>query len=1063
LRRRSVTILVIIILLAAGVLTFRNLPVELFPEIEFPLVTVFTLYPSANPEAVARDVTEPIEDAVSGIEGLEDIHSTSSENLSLVLASFKFGTDMAETERTIAGRLRGIQFPAGVKEPRIGRIGPDAFPVLQLSILGNGDIPELTRVVDSQILPAITSVEGVFSATMTGGVERQVVVTVDPDRLSQFGTSLFQVSNALRENIVTVPSGSITEGSRTFPVRTTHTYSLLEELRGLVIGFTGNPEPRRVLLSHVADVNLGAEDATTISRTNGSPSLGIGIIKEPEANTIEVTQAVLDRLTSLQDLYPDIQIVTISNDAPEIQAQMGTLLQEAVFGFLFAIAVVFAFLISLRPTLIRGVLLTLRPTLVIGLTIPLSIFTGVLLMSLQGLNLNMMTLGGLAIAVGRVVDDAIVVMENIYRHIRQGEDRQQAALEATREVAGAITASTLTTIVVFLPLAFIQGVVGAFFVPFALAVTYALLASLLVALTAVPVLAAMFLRPGDVPSTEFTLSEVEGLRSGPAAAATSGSTAERETWIQRAYTPLLRWALRHKVATLLAASVLTLASVALITVIPITLFPKGGERFLSIEVELPPGTSLERTMAEAEQVERVLAQLTAAGFVENYQTTAGTASDLFGPGGPSRVGGSNRASIFVPLSKEAPQEIAATLRAELSSSTRGTTTVEEIGGGPPTSGLEVSVTGSDYNAISAVARQLVIDFSQIDGVINVTSNVAEARDEIVITVKSQEAAPLGLTARDVALQVNQFLKGQVVAQLDLDGTRTDVILRGRPQDANSIDTLKSLTIAGPHGAARLGNIAQVSLEKGPVTISRTNDQRSASITGNITAKDTQAISRKVQEKIDALALPPGVEVETGGIFKDIEEGFRDVFLAIAAGVVLVYLVMVASLGSLRNPFAIIMSLPLALVGALVALAITGRTLGLPAMMGFLLLIGIVVTNAIVLLALVEQLRERGLNLHEALIQGGRVRLRPILMTAFTTCFALLPLAAFVSHEGGIIGAELATVVIGGLISSTFLTLIVVPVVYSIMHGRLPPLSGWVGSKPGRATPQATGNGPGIAT
>ncbi len=1035
LRRRSVTILVIVILLAAGIFTFRSLPVELFPEIEFPLVTVFTFYPSANPEAVARDVTEPIEEAISGIEGLEDNQSTSSENHSLVLANFKFGTDMDEAERTIASRLRGIQFPAGVEEPIIGRINPDAFPVLQLSILGKQDLPELRRIVDSQLLPAITSVEGVSSAEVTGDVERQVLVTVDPDRLAQFGSSLFHVSNALRENIETFPSGSITEGSQTFPVQTTHAYRSLDELQNLVLGFTGEPEPRRVLLSYLADVTLGAEDATTISRTNGKPSLGIAIIKEPEANTIGVTQGVLESVSALQGLQPDIEIVTISNDGPEIQAQMDTLFREAIFGFIFAIAVVFAFLVNLRPRLVRGVLLTLRPTLVIGLTIPLSIFAGVLLLSFQGLNLNIMTLGGLAVAVGRVVDDAIVVMENIYRHILQGEDRWQAALEATREVAGAITASTLTTIVVFLPLAFIQGVVGSFFVPFSLAVTYALIASLLVALTAVPVLGAMFLRADDFPTTSP--------RAGPAEVASGGNPVERETWMQRVYTPVLHWALRHKVATLLTAFVLTVASLALVALIPITLFPTGGERFISIEVELPPGASLDHTAAEAEQVEGVLARLAAAGVVEDYQTTVGSPSAALGPGGArSGVGGSNRASIFVRLSEEAPEEIVGALRTELSSNTRRTVTIEEIGGGPPMSGLEMSVTGSDFNAISAVARQLVTDFSQIEGINNVTSDIAEARDEIVITVRPREAAPLGLTTRDVALQVHQFLAGQVVTQIDLDGTLTDVVVRGRPQDAKSIDTLKSLNIAGPRGSARLGNIAQVSLEKGPVTISRTNGQRSASITGTITAKDTQAISRKVQEKIDAIALPTGVAVETGGIFKDIAEGFQAIFLAIAAGVVLVYLVMVASLGSLRNPFVIIMSLPLALVGALVALAITGRTLGLPAMMGFLLLIGIVVTNAIVLLALVEQLRERGLNLHEALIQGGRVRLRPILMTAFTTCFALLPLAAFVSHEGGIIGAELATVVIGGLISSTFLTLIVVPVVYSIMHGRFPPWSGW---------------------
>ena len=1043
LRRRSVTILIIAIVLAGGIFTYRSLPIELFPEIEFPLVTVSTFYPSANPEAVVRDVTAPIEKAISGIDGLENIQSTSFENRSLLLANFKLGTDMAEAERTIVSNLNGIPFPAGVEDPRVGRINPDTFPVLQLSVLWERNIEELQRIVDSLILPAILSVDDVFSADVTGAVKQQVLVTVDPNELSGLGVSLFQVSNALRNNNVNFSAGAITYQDQTFPVRTTYTYRSLEEIRNLVVASPGVPgtgggstdnqsdgtsATRLVLLSDVADVSLGTGVASSISRTNGKPSLGISVLKEPEANTVDVTAGVLDNLASLQGLPTGVEIVTISNDGPEIQAQIDSLQREGFLGFIFAIAVVFAFLVTLRPTLIRGVLLTIRPTLVIGLSIPLSVFTGILLMGTQGMTLNLMTLGGLAISVGRVVDDSIVVLENVYRHIQRGEDRWRITLEATREVAPAITASTLTTIVVFVPLAFIQGLVGSFFLPFAITVSFALIASLLVALTAVPVLGSLFLRPGDFPT----------------GGGSEESDRAQETWMQRAYTPALLWALRHKAATLLTAVILTVASLALIGIIPITLLPSGGPRFLAIGVTLPPGTSIERTFAEVDQVEDVLARLVDQGIAEIYQTTVGSPANPFAPGASAT--GSSSASIFVRLAEDAPEDIAESLRTELASSTLGTITIEELEEGPPVSGLDMNVTGNDISVVSNIARELVSDISQIDGIVNVSTDVTEARDEIAITVKPREAAAFGLTPLDVALQVNQFLVGQTVSQVELDGVPTSVILRGRPETIDSIDKVRSITIGGPRGPTLLGDIAEVAFEKGAVTISRSDGQRSARITGSITAEDTQAIGRKVQAKVDAIDLPAGVEITTGGIFQQIVEGFQDIFLAMAVGLLLVYLVMVASLGSLRNPFVIIMSLPLALIGALVALALTGRTLGLPAMMGVLLLIGIVVTNAIVLIAFVEQLRERGMNIHDALIQAGRTRLRPILMTGFTTSFALLPLAVFVSAEGGIIGAELATVVIGGLISSTFLTLIVVPVIYSIMHVSFPWLFHWTGSR-----------------
>jgi HAE1 family hydrophobic/amphiphilic exporter-1 len=1030
LSRRSVTILIIVMLLAAGVYTYRTLPVELFPEIEFPLVTVVTSYPSANPNAVVRDVTAPIEKAIAGIDGLENIRSTSSENLSLLLANFKFGTDMAEAARTISSRLTGLSFPSNVQAPRVARINPDEFPVMQLSVLSDREIPELQRIVEALVLPAILDVDGVFSADVTGGVDEQVLVTVNQKALSKSGLSLIQVAGAIQNNNVTYPAGSITNEGQTFPVRTIHTYGSLQEIRDLVVGFdgaallaesppTGTGEP--VLLSDVANVILGAGPASSVSRTNGHPSLSIAVIKDPAANTIEVTEDVLDSLASLEQLPHDIEIVTIVNDGPEIKAQIDTLQREAIFGFLFAMAVVFVFLINTRPTVLRGLQLTLRPTAVIGLSIPLSVLTGIILIASQGMSLNFMTLGGLAISVGRVVDDSIVVLENVYRHIQQGEDRFRVALRATKEVAPAITASTLTTIAVFVPLGFIQGLVGSFFLPFALTVSFALIASWFVALTAVPVLGAMFLRPGDIPD----------------GAVGAGSRADNETWMQRAYTPMLLWSLRHKLATLAMAVMLTIGSLGLLAVIPITLFPSGGQRFIEVQFALPPSSSIEQTLSEVVQIEDVMDRLTTADSVDVYLTTVGNPTDVFSAGAGSMVGGANRASLLVRLTRDAPEDIIEELRDELSGRHGDKVNITEIANGPPMSGLEVSITGSDYQGISQVAKRLTDKFGLIDGIVNVSSNVAESRDEIVITVKPAAAAAVGLSARQVAFQVNQYLVDQRVTQANINDTLTNVVLKGRSDEVNRIDKIKELMVTGSLGSAQLGHVAEVALEKGPVTISRVNGNRSASITGSITDEDVQAVGVKVQTEIDAIDLPPGVKVTTGGIFTQIAEGFQDIFLAMAVGVILVYLVMVVSLGALRNPFVIIISLPLALIGALASLAITGRALGLPAMMGVLLLIGIVVTNAIVLIAMVEQLRQRGMSIHDALVEGGRIRLRPILMTAFTTSIALLPLAVFSDSTGGIIGADMATVVIGGLMSSTFLTLVVVPVAYTVMHISIP--------------------------
>ena len=876
--------------------------------------------------------------------------------------------------------------------------------MIQFGVVSERGVAGVRSVVRSRILPALSEIDGVMQVQVAGDVERQVRVAVNPESLVDNGVSLSQVASALSDNNLTLPAGLVFDRGQAVLVKTTHTFDSLQDIEDLVVAA---PESGPVRVGDAADVSLSDGIPTSISRTNGSPGISVSILKDADVNTIEVTTAVREALDRLDGLPPDVEIIVVSDQGPDIQKQIDSLRKEAVFGFLCAVSVVFAFMLTIRPTVVRGLFSTLRPTVVIGLSIPLSVFTGVLLMAWQDMTLNFMTLGGLAISVGRVVDDSIVVLENVYRHIQGGRERWRAALEATTEVGPAIFASTLTTIVVFVPLGFIEGLVGAFFLPFALTVSFALIASLLVALTAVPVLGAYLLRPGDLP---------EG-------AGEDDELLAQETWMQRAYTPILRWALGHKAITLAVTLAVTVASLGLLSIIPVTFFPTGGDRYLQMEMTLPPGTPLDKTLTEVMEIEERV-----GGVAQIHTATIGVGDAAFG-GTP---GGLNQAGFFVSLSQDAPPEIANTLRDELQKPGR-LLRITELSSGPPATGVEVTVTGPDYDDVAAVSRELVRSLGTVDGVVNIESDVAQARDEISIEVDPKEAAGIGLNTRQVGLQLSQYLIGRKVTSITIDGEVTDVVLAGDPQAVNGIDSVKGLTIAGPGGVRPLGELAEVTVLEGPVTISRTDGVRSVRITGDITAEDTQAVGMEVDGKIGELSLPPGVRVVSGGVFADIAEGFQAIFLSMGVGIVLVYLVMVASLGSLRNPFVIVITLPLALIGALAALAVTGRTLGLPAMMGILLLIGIVVTNAIVLIAFVEQLRAKGLSVTEALITGGRVRLRPILMTALTTSFALLPLAVASADDGGIIGAEMATVVIGGLISSTGLTLIVVPIVYTMFN------------------------------
>ena len=1032
-----------ILLLIAGVFSYNQLRQELFPEISFSIVYVVTTYQQGDPSTVAADVTSKVEDLIVGMPDLEKITSVSTGNLSLVTANFIPGSDVEDAEEEIRSRASGLVLPDDAGEPYVLRLTSDIFPVMLLSVSGQQDIPALRRLTDDEIIPRLEAVNGVYDVTVEGGVPERVSVIVDPARTNEHDLTIQDVVNAVSGNSIDLSAGTLTRNERSIGLRTYQGYANLDSIRDLPVGYTrsasnpasGGTSVTPVLLSDVATVTIDTPESDTVSRTNGQPSLSLQVLRLPDGNTIELTQELLAVIDDL-DLPPDVRVDVLYNDGPELEEQLANVVGQGGLGFAIAVSAIFIFLLQLRPSAIRGILHTLRPTLIIAISIPLSIMITVLIMAVFDWTLNFMSLAGLAIAVGRIVDDSIVVLENIYRHIQAGGQRIStggteatayrfaplgdnpglaAAIRGTREVAAAILASTLTTVAVFLPLAFIPGIVGEFFLPFAQTVCVSLLASTFIALTAVPVLGSILLRRGDMADEE--------------------EAAVEDTWLQRIYTPVLRWALNHPLLTVLGCIAAVAASIPLIFLLPITLFSSGEAESMRIDVTMPENTAAAAMFREVRDIERTLDGYVAAGYITSYQGTMGSTSQDFGP----NVGetGFDVSGFFLALSDEVPADFAEELREALPDKENVDIQVFVDSAGPPQAGIEIAVTGNDYSEVQSAANTLVERISPLDGVVNLKTNVSDNKEELTFEVDTAEAGRYGLSSLAVAGQIRTWVYGNDAAEVNLSGDAYDVVVRGKDDQVDEIDELQNLPIAGPIGAVPLGSISDVKTTVGPAVVTHYDGDRSVTITGEIEARDPQATSARIDRVINDANLPSSVTVRQGGFASDIEEQFQNVYIAMAIGLALVYLVMVATLGSLRDPFIVVLSMPLAVVGALIALTVTGRALSLPSMMGFLFLIGIVVTNAIVLIIFIDQLRQQGLAVGDAILLAGRTRLRPILMTAFTTILALLPLAF--SNASGLVGSELATVVIGGLISSTFLTLVAVPVTYVLLHQAVPDL------------------------
>ena len=1028
LRSRAVTVMALILILVGGVYAYQVLQQELFPEISLGVINVSTSFQQGTPYQVSQEVTKPVEDVIIGMEGLKEVTSTSRSNRSTVRASFENNADLEEAEAEILSRVSALRLPDAAGDPRVFALTPNQRPVMELSISGQRDIPELLRIVERQIVPRLQTIPGVFEADIEGGVSEQVFVTVDPTLLETYGLTIQQVIGALQSNSVDLTAGSLSSDDGIVTVRAFHGYANLETIRSLPVGFarpqsgapaasrTGDATATPIRLSDVADVRVATPEASTVSRTNGQPSVSLNVLKTPEGNTIEITHRVDEVLLELAgDLPPDLRITVMDSQAPRLEEELSKVVNQGLQGFVFAVIAVFVFLLQIRPAVYSGLLNTIRPTAIIAVSIPLSVMVTILVMAMFDWTMNFMSLAGLAIAVGRIVDDSIVVLENIYRHIQDGSARAAAVVEATQEVSPAIVASTLTTVAVFVPLGFLPGVVGQFFLPFAQTVCVSLVASTLVALTAVPVLASWFLRRGDL---------------------TVDPDARQDTLLQRLYTPVLRLALRFRLLTALASVAVVLASLMLIRVLPIELFSQGRTDGVRIDLSLRDNPSTGRLFQEVRTVEGILDGFVEAGTVESYQVTLGAGSRSFGAAGADAS--FDRAGFTVVLPDDAPADIDEQIRNTLPESRGVTARVFADSGGPGRGGgVRLTLTGANYEDVRAATDILQAAVESDPGVRNASANIVDGAEEFTIAIDPDESGRYGLTSANVANQIRTWLRGSEVTEINLGEETLDVVVRGAPEAVDAPEDIPLLPITGNAGVVPLGSISDTAYTVGPNVVTHYNGNRSATVSGNLAGRDAGAIGERIDEIVANTPLPPGVSVRSGGTFSDIREEFNNVYVAMAIGVALVYLVMVATLGSLKIPFIIVLSMPLAVVGALIALVITDRSLSLPALMGFLLLVGIVVTNAIVLLTFVQQLRQRGDPPLEAVMQAGRTRVRPILMTAFTTILALIPLS--LSQSAGLVGAELATVVIGGLISSTFLTLVAVPVVYMLFEESAPNL------------------------
>ncbi|WP_326649426.1 MULTISPECIES: efflux RND transporter permease subunit [unclassified Streptomyces] len=1000
LSQRALIGLMSIVAIVFGAIAIPQLKQQLLPSIELPMVSVLAPYQGASPDVVEKQVVEPLESTIKAVDGIKGITSTASEGNAVIMASFEYGDGskqlVADVQQAV-NRAR-TQLPDDV-DPQVIAGSTDDIPTVVLAITSDKDQQALSDQLERTVVPALEDIDGVGQVSVDGVQDLQVSVTPDNKKLASAGLDTMALAEALKAGGATLPAGSFSEDGKSRTVQVGGGFTTLKQIEDLRVSpAKGKP----VRLGEIATVKQEESQRVSITRTDGKPSLAVLATMDNDGSAVAISDAVKDKLPELRkDLGSGAQLTVVSDQGPAVSKSISGLTTEGALGLLFAVIVILLFLASLRSTLVTAV------------SIPLSVVLALIVLWTRDLSLNMLTLGALTIAIGRVVDDSIVVLENIKRHLGYGEERQSAIITAVKEVAGAVTSSTLTTVAVFLPIGLVGGMVGELFGSFSLTITAALLASLLVSLTVVPVLSFWFLRAPKA---------VRGI--DPDEARRKAEEKEARSPLQRMYVPVLRFATRRRVTSVVLALVVLFGTFGMAGLLKTNFFDQGEQEVMSVKQELAPGTSLEAADASAKKVEKALDGI---DEIKDYQVTVGSSGFMAAFGGGT---GANQASYQLTLKDASSYEKTRDrIDEELGKLDGIGDTTIAAGDGFGNQDLSVVVKASDADTLKKASEAVRAEVAKLDDVTDVQSDLAQSVPRISVKANAK-AADAGFNETTLGLAVGQAVRGTPSAKAILDDTERDVVITSA-KPAKTLSDLRNL----PLGPVKLGDIADVKLVPGPVSMTRIDGSRAATITAKPTGDNTGAVSASLQSKLKSLDLPDGATASIGGVSSDQDDAFASLGLAMLAAIAIVFMLLVATFRSLVQPLILLVSIPFAATGAIGLLIVTGTPMGVPAMIGMLMLIGIVVTNAIVLIDLINQYRAQGLGVVEAVVEGGRHRLRPILMTALATIFALLPMALGVTGEGGFIAKPLAVVVIGGLITSTLLTLLLVPTLYAMVELR----------------------------
>lgn len=1019
--------LMTIIIAFGGLYSASKMKMEMLPDLDSPVLTITTPYPGATPETVLNDVTDKIESRIKGMEGVEQIDSQSLQNASAVTVTYQFGTDMDEAQDEVETMIDELDLGEGVESPEIDTISMYTFPVISYSFTEDADdLNELTTRLEDDLIPEIESVDGVSSASFSGQMLERVELSFDEKALNKNDLSEEDVLKYISGAAENYPLGLYTFEDELRSILIDGRFSTVDDLKELRIpaGEPKSPEiddetkaklaamsdkerekfekemEKEVLekglptvqLKDIADVETVSE-RESISKTNGKDSLAIQVVKSNESNTVSVVNDIKNTVNDYLKNNEDIDAVLMMDQAKPIEDSIKTMFEKALLGAVFAIIVILLFLRDVRSTLIAVV------------SIPMSILMAFLVLKQLDVTINIMTLGAMTVAIGRVIDDSIVVIENIYRRLTKEDEQLQGReliTSATKQMFIPIMSSTIVTIVVFIPLAFVSGEVGQIFKPFALTVVFALLASLLIAITIVPMLAHLFFRKGVKRKKHHERSKIAD-----------------------SYRRILEWTLSHKVITSSLLIIVFIGSLALTPFVGTSFISTGEDKFLTLTYKPSPGEKIEEVVKHGEEVEK---ELKKNDDVLNIQYSAGGEN-------PFNPVASNDMAMMVEYDKDTEnfeEEPSKVLEKIEAFNHEGTWSNLDVETGGASNEIKVTLTSNNSEALENAANDIEQALSDDDSLSNVSSDISEKYTEYKVAVDHDEAAKLGLTAGQIAMELNQYEPEEVVTEVGEAGKTQEVILKHETKDnwtEEELENHKFKTALGE--TVSLSDFT--SLEKGETqdTIKRVNGDTSATVTAKILSDDVGTVTNDVSEKVNKLNIDKDVTVKVGGTNEDIEDSFNQLGLAMLAAILIVYLVLVLTFHGGIAPFSILFSLPFTITGVIIALLISKETLSVPALIGLLMLIGIVVTNAIVLIDRVIHMEDRGLSTREALLEAASTRVRPILMTALATIGALTPLI-FGGDSSVLISRALGITVIGGLVSSTLLTLIVVPIVYEVL-------------------------------